>query len=182
MQSALPTVTSVRIKSVMTGSISTFYDTINEVVSSEVTEDNLLQQLKRADRNERVLFFGDDIWDPMFGSYFDESRTHYTGDTTDLDSSDASVAIDLMRTLQNHSNFKLLLAHVIGIDSAGHTFDSQDAAIEKKIKDVESVIKHTIDVMDQDTTLIVFGDHGMTSDGNHGGDSLLELSTVFFAY
>jgi hypothetical protein len=36
--------------------------------------------------------------------------------------------------------------------------------------------------MDMQTTLIVFGDHGMTLDGNHGGGSDLELSTVFFAY
>lgn len=36
--------------------------------------------------------------------------------------------------------------------------------------------------MDDKTTLIVFGDHGMTEDGNHGGGSQLELRTVFFAY
>jgi phosphatidylinositol glycan class O len=36
--------------------------------------------------------------------------------------------------------------------------------------------------MDDKTTLLIFGDHGMTEDGNHGGDSLLELSTVIFAY
>ncbi len=36
--------------------------------------------------------------------------------------------------------------------------------------------------MDDHTTLIVFGDHGMTVDGNHGGGSELELRTVLFAY
>lgn len=36
--------------------------------------------------------------------------------------------------------------------------------------------------MDSDTTLLVFGDHGMTSDGNHGGGSLEELRSVLFAY
>lgn len=36
--------------------------------------------------------------------------------------------------------------------------------------------------MDDETTLIVFGDHGMTEDGNHGGGTELELRTVFFAY
>jgi phosphatidylinositol glycan class O len=39
-----------------------------------------------------------------------------------------------------------------------------------------------IDLMDDKTTLILFGDHGMTEDGNHGGGSDLELRTVFFAY
>lgn len=36
--------------------------------------------------------------------------------------------------------------------------------------------------MDNETTLIVFGDHGMTDSGNHGGGSLMEMRTVLFAY
>jgi len=36
--------------------------------------------------------------------------------------------------------------------------------------------------MDENTTLLVFGDHGMTDDGNHGGGSQHELKSVLFAY
>ena len=36
--------------------------------------------------------------------------------------------------------------------------------------------------MDDKTTLIAFGDHGMTDDGNHGGKSDLEMRTVLFTY
>jgi phosphatidylinositol glycan class O len=36
--------------------------------------------------------------------------------------------------------------------------------------------------MDDNTTLVVFGDHGMTSDGNHGGSSDDEMRSVIFAY
>jgi phosphatidylinositol glycan class O len=36
--------------------------------------------------------------------------------------------------------------------------------------------------MDDDTVLMIYGDHGMTEDGNHGGGSQLELKTVLFAY
>ena len=36
--------------------------------------------------------------------------------------------------------------------------------------------------MDADTTLLVFGDHGMTDDGNHGGASQNELRSVLFSY
>ena len=42
MESAVPTVTSVRIKSVLNGGLSTFFETSEEFVSSEVTEDNIL--------------------------------------------------------------------------------------------------------------------------------------------
>lgn len=36
--------------------------------------------------------------------------------------------------------------------------------------------------MDNDTVLIINGDHGMTLAGNHGGDSPKEIRTAFFAY
>ena len=36
--------------------------------------------------------------------------------------------------------------------------------------------------MDDKTTLIAIGDHGMTDDGNHGGQLELEMRTVFFSY
>jgi phosphatidylinositol glycan class O len=36
--------------------------------------------------------------------------------------------------------------------------------------------------MDEDTVLMVFGDHGMTDDGNHGGASQQELRSVLFSY
>lgn len=39
-----------------------------------------------------------------------------------------------------------------------------------------------MELMDDQTTLVVFGDHGMTSSGNHGGGSEDEMRSVIFAY
>jgi len=39
-----------------------------------------------------------------------------------------------------------------------------------------------MELMDDQTTLVVFGDHGMTDSGNHGGGSENEMRTVIFAY
>ncbi len=36
--------------------------------------------------------------------------------------------------------------------------------------------------MDRHTTLIIFGDHGMTNNGDHGGSSELEMRTILFAH
>jgi len=36
--------------------------------------------------------------------------------------------------------------------------------------------------LDDDTVLFVFGDHGMTRTGDHGGDSLDELEAALFVY
>ena len=36
--------------------------------------------------------------------------------------------------------------------------------------------------MDNDTTLLVMGDHGMTVSGDHGGESDDETNALLFAY
>lgn len=35
--------------------------------------------------------------------------------------------------------------------------------------------------MDENTMLLIIGDHGMSFDGNHGGDSIREVSTTTYA-
>jgi phosphatidylinositol glycan class O len=44
------------------------------------------------------------------------------------------------------------------------------------------MLMNIIEKMDDHTTLIVFGDHGMTSDGNHGGSAEDEMRSVVFSY
>jgi hypothetical protein len=185
MESATPTVTSVRIKSVLNGGLSTFFETTDEFVSTEVQEDNILYQVKnrKGGDSNKVVFYGDHIWSPMYGQYFDELVEYSSENTRDLDTLDNGVRQNLLKKLHpKDQDFKLLVAHVIGVDSAGHTYNSQNANIERKLKDTEALIAEVIELMDDKTTLIVFGDHGMTDDGNHGGGSELELRTVFFAY
>ncbi len=180
MESAIPTVTSVRIKSVLGGGLSTFFETTEEFVTSQVTEDNILYQLKN--RNQKVVFYGDHIWTPLYGQFFDETVQFQSENTRDLDTLDNGVRTALMNKLNGENDFALCIAHIIGVDSAGHTYNSQNQHIARKLRDTQSFIQEVISSMDDQTTLIVFGDHGMTEDGNHGGGTELELRTVFFAY
>jgi len=75
-----------------------------------------------------------------------------------------------------------MLAHMIGLDCAGHTFGSRHPEIERKLLETEAFIAKVIKLMDDETTLVIFGDHGMTEEGNHGGDTILEMRTGVFAY
>ena len=75
-----------------------------------------------------------------------------------------------------------MVLHLIGVDSAGHTFHSLHSEIERKLKDTEQIIEQIVEKMDDQTTLLVFGDHGMTVDGNHGGLTELEMRSALFAY
>ena len=44
------------------------------------------------------------------------------------------------------------------------------------------VDRAVMSLLDNDTVLFVFGDHGMTSTGDHGGDSFDELDATLFIY
>ena len=72
LASESPTVTVVRIKGMLSGGLTTFFDTSEEFFSGEVQEDNILWQLKHKQYNRgaepsKIAFYGDYIWDPLFG-------------------------------------------------------------------------------------------------------------------
>jgi len=75
-----------------------------------------------------------------------------------------------------------MIAHLIGMDHAGHAYGAKHAELERKMHDVEDIVERVIEKMDDETTLVVFGDHGMTPEGSHGGSSELEMRTVLFSY
>ena len=81
---------------------------------------------------------------------------------------------DLLRILKELGvngtrNFDLLVCHLLGIDHAGHTFHANHTEIERKVIETEEILSDVISAMDNDTILLLYGDHGMTNDGNHGG-------------
>lgn len=128
------------------------------------------------------MFRGDHIWMDMFGAYFDDEKHYPSHNIRDLDTNDINVHKDLMQIFEEKQQFDLLVAHFLGIDHAGHTFHANHTEIERKIKETQVILEDIIKNMDNETVLLLYGDHGMTTDGNHGGDSNNEVRTVFFAY
>jgi GPI ethanolamine phosphate transferase 3 subunit O len=181
----MPTVTVVRVKNVITGGISTIFETTNEFIQEEVHEDNIFYQVKNNNYitdDDRIIFFGDHCWVPYFKSHFDEFEEFGTADTRDVDTLDIAVDKLILNKLEEGSKFKILASHIIGVDSSGHGYGSRSANLERKLIDSQKLIKAIMEKMDDQTTLVIFGDHGMTEDGNHGGNTDVELATVFFAY
>lgn len=118
----------------------------------------------------------------MFGMYF-TNETHYPShNIRDLDSIDIGVHSDLKRILSENDTFDLLVTHFLGIDHAGHTFYANHSEIERKVLETEEYITEIISLLPEDVTLLLYGDHGMTNDGNHGGGTQNEIKTVLFAY
>jgi predicted AlkP superfamily pyrophosphatase or phosphodiesterase len=126
MESAMPTVTAVRIKSILNGGLSTFFETTNEFMTTAVIEDNILYQAKNRVGGERnkVVFIGDDIWSPMYGDYFDSIEEFNSLNTRDLETVDNNVQQRIFNKLTGDNDFKLMVTHVLGVDSAGHSYNS----------------------------------------------------------
>ena len=181
-----PTITKVRVKALLSGSLSTFFSISDEFMDSQVMEDNILWQLKHKKSNKgdsnNIVFYGDHMWDFLYGQWFDRSIGIPVYDVSDLDSLDEESKLNIYKELDDGSDFSLMLIHLIGLDSAGHTFSSLHNEIERKILDTEKIIEQIVEKMDDQTTLLVFGDHGMTPDGNHGGLTELEIRSALFAY
>ena len=178
MESEMPTVTTARIKSILTGGLSSFFEIKEDFAHDLIPEDNVLHQIKNfanaTGQHKEVVFTGDHIWLDMVGFYFDKEQHYPSFNIRDLDTNDRNVHRDLLRILKepgvnNTRNFDLLVCHLLGIDHAGHTFNANHSEIERKVVETEAIIQDVIEAMDQDTVLLLYGDHGMTNDGNHGG-------------
>jgi len=101
---------------------------------------------------------------------------------SDFDTLDRSVLHEIISELVNGSDFKLMIANIIGIDSAGQKHGIYHKELERSIIDTNEIIHAIVDRMDHHTTLMILGDRGMTDNGDHGGASEAELRTVLFAH
>lgn len=80
------------------------------------------------------------------------------------------------------SDWDVLIAHFLGVDHCGHKYGPMHREMSRKLSEMNAVIEKLSETIDDDTTLLVFGDHGMTTSGDHGGDSNDETEALLFAY
>ncbi|KAG2337374.1 hypothetical protein BDR05DRAFT_970349 [Suillus weaverae] len=80
--------------------------------------------------------------------------------------------LPLMRHHQNSWHFAI--GHGLGVDHAGHRVGPDHPILRDKLEQMNTLLRNVVAAMDDDTLLIMLGDHGMDKMGNHGGDSVLE--------
>ncbi|XP_063721448.1 uncharacterized protein LOC134848043 [Symsagittifera roscoffensis] len=179
-----PTTTMQRIKGIVTGSLPTFIDMSRNFGSDRVEEDNLVSQLN-SQRSDCCVFMGDDTWMGLLGDHFHVKYPYPSFNVMDLDTVDKGVVSHLIPEIQNRSSSKgwsLIVAHLLGLDHAGHRYNLNNTAIVNKLTEYNQIIKSVSEVMDSDTLLVVMGDHGMTSSGDHGGDTQAETEAALFMH
>ncbi|KAI8903588.1 alkaline-phosphatase-like protein [Gorgonomyces haynaldii] len=170
-----PTTTLQRLIAIMTGCLPTLVDAGSNFGSFEIQEDNLIGKL------DRVLVMGDDTWTNLYPN-LDKNWSYPSFDVWDLHTVDNQVNSHLFPLLEQKADWQLVVAHYLGVDHAGHRYGPDHPAMGDKLVQMNDIIKRIVEKIDNQTLLIVLGDHGMDKKGDHGGDSIQELSTGLLFY
>lgn len=195
-----PTVTAQRLKGLTVGCLPTFIDAGSNMNSQAITDDNFLAQLRRklnANNNNNskdlMVALGDDTWEALYPlNTFDHLFMFDSFNTWDLHTVDDGILTHLWEYLpqnqsQNQSkyyelNWKFLVAHFLGVDHIGHTYNAQHSLMSERLQTMDRILSDIVDRLPDDSILFLFGDHGMTLDGEHGGASPDETDSALFVF
>ena len=179
-----PTTTLQRLKGLTTGTLPTFIDAGSNFAGTSIEEDNLLHQLKAA--GKRIVHLGDDTWHALFPGYFEADLTHPfdSFNVWDLHTVDNGVNEFLFPLLDgtNSTRWDVIFAHYLGVDHAGHRYGPDHPAMASKLCQMDNVFRDLMVSIDESTLLVVMGDHGMDSKGDHGGESDDEIQAALWMY
>jgi GPI ethanolamine phosphate transferase 3 subunit O len=179
-----PTTTLQRLKGLTTGTLPTLLDAGSNFAGTAITEDNLVAQLFNAGKN--IVHLGDDTWHSLFPGYFDSNltRAYDSFNVWDLHTVDNGVNEHLFPLLNRltASRWDGIFGHYLGIDHAGHRYGPDHPAMNAKLNEMNDVFTKVIDAIDDQTLLVVMGDHGMDSKGDHGGESDDEVEAALWMY
>lgn len=127
------------------------------------------------------MFLGDSTWTDLYPKRFLRQYSYPSFDIFDLDTVDNAINEVLPDELKQN-DWSLLIAHYLGVDHCGHKYGPMHTEMARKLNEMNTMIEKVIDQIDDETTLFVIGDHGMTNTGDHGGDSQDEVSSMIFTY
>lgn len=177
-----PTTTLQRIKALTTGTLPTFVDAGANFFGQEIAEDNIIHKLNAFGKN--VIFMGDDTWENTYTNRFNQSFPYPSLEVWDLHTVDNGILKHLHPTLEGKENkdWDVLIAHFLGVDHAGHRYGPSHPEMSKKLLQMDGVLQDVVEKLDDETLLVVIGDHGMDNKGDHGGDSENELNAAMFLY
>ena len=179
-----PTTTLQRLKGLTTGSLPTFIEAGTNFAGSAIDEDNLITQFRTS--GLRTVHVGDDTWHALFPDHFDSnlSRAYDSFNVPDLHSVDNGVIEHVFPYIQSaiSSQWDILIGHCLGVDHVGHRFGPNHPAMREKLHQMDQMVQNLTQVVDDTTLLVVMGDHGMDSQGNHGGESDEEVEAALWMY
>ena len=183
-----PTTTLQRLKALTTGTLPTFIDISYNFIGYEIEEDNILNQLKINSYQRKISLLGDDTWLALYPNIqFKHLYVYPSFDVHDLDTVDNGILQHIWTVIEQTRNeqFSFIIAHFLGVDHCGHRYGPLNIEMKRKLNQMNDVIRNltlTFHSSNSSSLLMVIGDHGMTQQGDHGGDELNEIETAMFLY
>ncbi|KAL0051642.1 hypothetical protein WJX82_011079 [Trebouxia sp. C0006] len=183
-----PTTTMQRLKGLMTGGLSTFIDVGSSFSAAAVTEDNLIDQLRHHDK--QLAFFGDDTWMQLFPTQFQRAIPFSSFNVMDLHTVDDGVWQNLIPSIREPAEWDVMIGHYLGVDHVGHTYDVHSPLMAAKLQQMNQHVEQVVEELasmagpgeaHEHTLLMVFGDHGQTLTGDHGGGAPEEVDSALLA-
>ncbi|XP_063994998.1 GPI ethanolamine phosphate transferase 2 [Diachasmimorpha longicaudata] len=181
-----PTVTMPRIKSMMTGAVSSFIDVALNLGETSVTSDSVLNQAKN--HGHRIIFYGDDTWIKLFPNIFHRHEGTTSFFVSDFKEVDDNVTRHIGKELEINNDWSIMILHYLGLDHIGHTFGPQSPLVQPKLREMDDVIERILKSINKwnndgiPAILIVCGDHGMKNSGGHGGATPEETLVPFVVF
>ncbi|EMG47766.1 GPI7 GPI ethanolamine phosphate transferase 2 [Candida maltosa Xu316] len=181
-----PTVTLPRLKGITTGGTPNFLDAILNVADDQDDSQGLFNQNSwiyqfKQHKNTNINFFGDDTWLKLFPDQFDEfegTNSFFVSDFTEVDN---NVTRHLDQQLSGNGNkWGGLILHYLGLDHIGHKGGPESVYMKPKQIEMDGILQRLYNyaLKNDDTLIILMGDHGMNEIGNHGGSSIGETSAA----
>ncbi|GAP87438.1 putative GPI ethanolamine phosphate transferase [Rosellinia necatrix] len=179
-----PTSTLQRLKGLTTGTLPTFIDLGSNFAGTAIEEDNILMQFR--EHGKRIVHLGDDTWTSLFPDYFQPnlSRAYDSFNVWDLHTVDEGVLEHIFPLMEpgRKDEWDITIGHLLGVDHAGHRYGPNHPAMAAKLQQMDAFIRQLTETIDQDTLLVVMGDHGMDGKGDHGGESDDEVEATLWMY
>ncbi|KAI1312128.1 GPI ethanolamine phosphate transferase 3-like protein [Xylaria venustula] len=179
-----PTSTLQRLKGLTTGTLPTFIDLGSNFAGTAIEEDNILMQLRG--HGKRIVHLGDDTWISLFPDYFQPniSRAYDSFNVWDLHTVDNGVLEHIFPLMEpeRRGEWDITVGHLLGVDHAGHRYGPNHPAMTSKLQQMDAFVRQLAESIDQDTLLVVMGDHGMDGKGDHGGESDDEVEAALWMY
>lgn len=144
----------------------------------------------------RLVVLGDDTWGSLFPAQFTTKHLYDSFNTRDLDTVDNGIISHLFDYLnpmehktdtagkegKNSTEWDLMIAHFLGVDHIGHTHHAFHPLMYDRLALMDALLQKVVEALPPDAVLFLFGDHGMTDEGEHGGASRAETDSGLFVY
>ena len=129
--------------------------------------------------NARIAHTGDPVWRELAGDVFSTPDNRIDSFNVYHDDSE-TIQRELELFLSDNCTADVLIVHPLLADHNAHKSDTSSPAhpaIHAALLQLNRHLQYITTHLPNDTLLFVFGDHGLSSKGNHGGSTLEETTT-----